>query len=374
MNKYYKLYIVVFLVFLVIGCNKENINIIKNQLPIVGVITLNMASIPVSNEYIGVAEGSEVVEIRPQVSGILRSREYKEGTFIRKGQLLFVIEPDSYEAILNEARGNLNQAEAKYIQSKDNYNRILSLYKKNAISRKDLDNAKGEYDAAKALVESNIAAYNNAKIKLEYTYIRSPISGYIGKANFSVGNLVNSNSILTTINNINPIYINFYIPDSEISLLKRLQSLSMIKFEDIYVEVFYSDNIKFKNKGKIIFIDKTINKDTGNIYVKAEFSNENYKVIPGQFIKTKVAGAKLINTLLIPQEAILYTANGNMAIIINENNVAQYTKIELGPNINGKFIVLNGLEAGQRIVVEGVNKVKGGSKVMPTAPENMKNR
>lgn len=367
------LILVIFLGIITNACENKQINIKSNSPVIVGVITLNKASVPISNEYIGTTEGSKVVEVKPQVSGVIRSKEYKEGSYVREGQLLFVIEQDSYSANLEEAMANIKQAEAKYIQAKENYNRILSLFKKNAVSRQDLDNAKGEYDSSKASLESFKAAYDNAKINYDYTLIRSPVAGFIGQSNFSIGNLVTSSNLLTVINKINPIYVNFSIPYADFSLLNKLQSLSMIEFEEMYVEMAYSDD-EIKYKGKLIFVDKVIDKDTENIAIKAEFDNENRNIMPGQYVKTKIIGAKLINTLLIPQEAIINTAMGSMVITVDDKNIAQYKKIELGPNIDGKFIVFSGLDSGDRIIVEGINKVRGGSKVIPTAPDYLKSR
>ncbi len=362
------------LLFSLSACKKEEISQMKSEPQIVGVITLNNFDYPIDNEYIAIAEGSEVVEIRPQVSGILKSKEYHEGSYLHKGQLLFVIEPDSYNAKVQEALGNLKQAQAKLVQSKQSYNRISDLFSKNAVSRKDYDNAKAEYNSAKANVETLKAAYENAKIQLNYTFVRSPVSGFSGNANYSIGNYVTPENILTVINKVDPIYINFSIPDPEINLMRELKSLSKLNMTETYVELLYAGSKKFNDKGKIIFIDKAVNKDTGDIAVKAEFKNNNLLIMPGQFVKAKVIGVKLINTILVPQEAVVYTAMGSMVITVDKDNIAQYKKVDLGANINGKFIVLNGLNVGERIIIEGTNKVRGGSKVIPTTPDKLKSR
>ena len=380
MRKKLNIYIFIFcfVIVLFMGCYDNRANVTSLAVPpIVGVLTLKREDVPINNSYIGTTEGSQAVEIRAQVSGILKSREYEEGGYVKEGQLLFTIEPDSFNAALMQAKGNLAQADAKLTQAKQNYKRVSQLFAKNAVSRMDFDNAKGDYDAAKAQVEAAKAQVEDALIRLNYTTVRSPVSGYAGKANMSLGNLITTSSngnLLTVVNKVDPIYVNFFIPDSEISLMKELMDLGMLSVGKQFVEMTYFNNMKFPHKGNIIFTDKAVNKLTADIAVRAVFENRDLTVMPGQFVVVTVYGTKLLNVILIPQESIIQTAMGSMVVVVGDDNIARYKQVELGPNIGGKYIVMKGLEAGNRIVVEGSNKVRPGSPVTPAIPSFINKR
>lgn len=213
-----------FVLMLVGGCSSEKKEQAALPPPLVGVMTVEAKDVPISFTYVGQTEGSRAVEVRAQVSGILMRRAYEEGQYVKQGQLLFEIEPDTYRAALRQAKGVMEQAQAKFTQARQNLNRVLPLYAKNAVSQKDRDDAQAAYNSAKADLDSAKAAVNEAEIKLGYAYVTSPVSGFASREYRTVGNLITAGSqdgsLLTVVNQNDPMYANFAIPSPQFMRLR----------------------------------------------------------------------------------------------------------------------------------------------------------
>lgn len=344
------------------------------QMPpaLVQVMTVEQKDVPYTDRYIAQTEGSKAVDVRAQVSGILKEKKYTEGQFVKAGSVMFVIEPDIYRATLTQAQGSLAQAEANVKQSRLNYERAQNLYKQNAMSKKDYDAAQASYDTALGQLETARAAVDNAKIQLGYTSVVAPVSGYSSKSSYSEGNLISAAATqpLTVINQVDPIYVNFSVPASTMSMLRTLAAQKRLKTEELTVKLFLEDGAAYTDFGRVTFFDKQVSAATGDIKVRAEFPNTNLILLPGQFATAELMGFTLTDAIIIPQKAILKTGNKTMVIVVDESNTAHYRPVTMAMNIGNDFLVADGLKAGERIIVEGQNKVAEGAQVQiaPSAP------
>lgn len=355
--------------FIFAGCSKDKGGTpgVAAQMPPapVKVYKVEAKDTPYYETYIAQAEGSRAVEVRAQVSGILKTKNYEAGRYINAGDLMFTIEPDTYQAMVTQAQGTLAQANARLIEARQNYDRTKNLYKESAVSQKDYDTAVATFDAAKATVESAKAALSDAQIKLGYTYVTAPVSGYASKANFSEGNLisVSNTTPLTVVNTVDPIYVNFAIPASSLNSWRNMAAAGKMRIDNYTVELILEDGSVFGQIGDVIFLDKRVEPTTGDIQARAEFKNPNTVVLPGQYVKAKLIGNTLVKALIIPQKAVLQLKTGPVVITVDKSGKAEYKPITLGMNLGNDFLVDSGLSDGDTIIVEGVNKVMNGATV-----------
>lgn len=346
------------------GCKKEEVQPQPTPPAVVSLMTVEQKDVPFRAEYVGITEGSKAVEVRAQVGGILRQRHYQEGQYVNFGDVLFTIESDTYEAALKTAKGNLDMAKAQLRQAKLDYDRYLNLYKTNSISKKDYDAALAAYESAKAQVETAQGTLSDSKIRLGYTNVIAPVSGYTSKANFTEGNLISTTTTtpLTVINQVDPIYVNFSIPATTMTQLRLLANEGKVKAADnLTSTVFTADKTKYPEQGKVIFFDKMITASTGDIKIKAEFPNPVTALLPGQYVRATLDGFTLVNAIVIPQKAIVQRQGKQFVIVVEnlQNGVGQprFVPVDLGINMGNYFLVNSGLKAGDLIVTEGSNKV-----------------
>lgn len=364
--------------FIIVGCSKDKASTSAPQMPPapVKVFKVEAKDTPYYETYIAQAEGSRAVEVRAQVSGILKTKNYEAGRYINAGDLMFTIEPDTYQAMVTQAQGSLAQANARLLESKQNFDRTKNLYKESAVSQKDYDTAVATYDSAKATVESAKAALTDAQIKLGYTYVTAPVSGYASKANFSEGNLIALGSTipLTVVNTIDPIYVNFAIPASSLNSWRNLMTQGKMKIDNYTVQLILEDGSNYGKVGDVIFLDKRVEPTTGDVQIRAEFKNPEMVVLPGQYVKAKLLGNTLLHALVIPQKAVLMLKTGSFVVTVDKDGKAEYKPVTLGLNLGNDFLVDSGLSDGDTIIVEGVNKVMNGATVRPitdTASQGM---
>ena len=352
---------------LVGGCSSEKKEQAALPPPLVGVMTVEAKDVPISFTYVGQTEGSRAVEVRAQVSGILLRRAYEEGQYVKQGQLLFEIEPDTYRAALRQAKGVMEQAQAKFTQARQNLNRVLPLYAKNAVSQKDRDDAQAAYNSAKADLDSAKAAVNEAEIKLGYAYVTSPVSGFASREYRTVGNLITAGSqdgsLLTVVNQNDPMYANFAIPSPQFMRLRALDAQGRLKTRNATAELTLADGTVYERKGKVTFVDKQVSANTSVVASRAEFPNPDLFVLPGQFVRVTLSGMELVNAVLIPQQAVIQTQQGSMVVVIGEGDKAEMRAVDLGDNYGDSFLLNKGLEPGERIVTEGSNKAVPGQPV-----------
>ncbi len=321
--------------------------------PLVGVMAVEARDVPITLTYVGQTEGSRAVEVRAQVSGILMKRAYKEGQYVKQGDLLFEIEPDTYKAAVQQAQGVMAQAQAKFTQARQD--RVRPLYARNAVSQKDRDDAQASFNSAKADLDAAKAALNEAEIKLGYAYVTAPVSGYASQEYRTVGNLITAGSqdgsLLTVVNQVNPIYANFSVPSPQFMRLRALAVQKRLVEDGITAQISLADGTVYDKKGTITFIDKQVNPGTSVVASRAEFENPDLFVLPGQFVRVTISGLVLKNAILVPQQAVIQTQKGSMVVVVKDGK-AEMRPVDLGDNYGDSFLLNKGLEPGERIVID----------------------
>lgn len=335
--------------------------------PLVKAQTITRADVPLTLEYIGQAAGSREVEVRARVGGILLTRKYVEGSLVKKGDLLFTLDPEPFRAALGQARGQLAKAEAAFSQRKLDRDRTLKLYKDGVVSTQERDQALTAYLTGEADVLAAKAKVREAEINLGYTEVRAPITGITSQETRSEGSLVSTDaagSLLTTITQLNPVYVNFSVPGTEAMRFRKLQAEGKLFLPKEYeVHIRLSDGSNYKLAGHINFADQQVDPLTGSIRTRAQFDNPDKIVLPGQFVRVLLDGSKFINTLAVPQRAVLFTQSGPIVYVLDEENTATPRPVVLGDSVGKEFVVNSGLEDGERIISEGVIKVRPGTVV-----------
>lgn len=320
--------------------------------PLVSVFHVEAKDRPWPAQYQAQASGSRSVEVRARVQGIIEKRLYDEGAFVKEGQLLFQIERDQYEA-------QVQQAQAQYDSAAREWQRIRPLYEKNAVSQKDRDNARAAYDSARA-------ALREAKINLDYCQVVSPVSGYSSKENYTPGNLVSNNSLLTYVEQTDPMYIDFSIAAPERMRRQQLAAEGRLRFpeKNIYkARLRLLDGSMYQGEGQVDFIDSRVQPETGVVQARASFANSDGRIMPGQYVRIFMDGDVLVNAVLIPQKAVLITQKGSFVMTLDKDNVVGTQKVEVSETIGDMYLVDSGLKGGERIICEGMVKARPGAKV-----------
>lgn len=336
--------------------------------PLVGTLELKKENVPLQATYMGQTLGYLSVEVRAQTSGILKRRFFKEGDYVYQGQTLFEIDPASAQAALDQAKAQLTVAQTEYANAQREWNRIQPLYARNAVSQKDRDTAKAAYDSAKAQVASAQARVNEAQIQLDYTNVVAPISGFTSLAARDEGDLItmdSQGSLLTTINQTDPMYVTFAIPSADMMRMKRLvaQGKAKVSTEGTPARLAMLEGGVYQYPGFVTFVDTQVEPQTSVIRARAQFPNPESSLLPGQYASVTISGTSLEDVIMVPQTAVMNTAQGTMVYTVGKDNVAMLTPVTLGDIFGSEFIVTEGLEPGTVIVVEGTNKVRPGAPI-----------
>ena len=335
----------------------------KEILPPVAVFEVKAADVPWPAAFQAQATGSRAVEVRARVQGIIVKRLYEEGDFVREGQQLFQLERDQYEAAVD-------QAEAKYNAAEREWQRVRPLYEKNAVSQKERDNARSSYDSARAELRA-------ARINLEYCQVVSPVSGYSSKENYTEGNLVSNNSLLTYVNQTDPMYIDFSIAAPERMRRQQLHAAGRLRYPEgmhYNARLRLLDGTMYAKDGKVTFIDSQVQPTTGVIKARAVFDNSDGSIMPGQYVRIFMEGDVLTNAIVIPQKSVMITQQGSLVMALDKDNVVVPMPVVVSETIGNSYLVDSGLKGGERIVSEGLVKARPGAKVsiMPSMEEMQK--
>jgi membrane fusion protein (multidrug efflux system) len=309
-------------------------------------------------------DGSVNANIRPQVNGYLISQDYKEGDVVRKGQVLFRIDPRVFQSALDQANGQLAQQEARWTTAKANLRRIKPLAAQNAVSQKDLDDATGTEQSTHASVIAARAAVDKAKLDLGFTKVTSLITGVAGIAKAQIGDLVGPSQIgeLTTVSTVDPMKV--YIPISEQQYLKATEERSK-RTEKATLELILSDGSTFPHQGEFSFADRQVDPKTGTIKVAALFPNPGNLLRPGQYARVRATIGVERNALLVPQRAIAEMQGKLLIAVVGRDNKVAIRPVETGQRVGTLQVVSKGLQPGEKIVAEGIQKVKEGVAVTP---------
>ncbi|MFW2568725.1 efflux RND transporter periplasmic adaptor subunit [Aliarcobacter butzleri] len=374
MSFYLKKIFLFLLVSLFSGCNNENNNDISSEVQQieVGYITLKSEEVPLQQELSGRIKAIYKSEVRPQIDGIIKEQLFKEGSFVKKGDILYVIDPDSYQAIYEEALATLKSSEANLITLKLKNERYEESVKFDVISKQEADDAKAAYLQAIALVEQNKASVKSAKINLDRTKIKAQVSGFIGISNYTVGALVSQNqtNALTTIRDTTKVYVDLSQSNNQLFKLKRLNKDSM-KENDIDVNIILPDDTVYKHTGKLKLQEISVDEDTGYVTLRAEFPNLDGELLDNMFVNTIVESGKY-NAFLVPQQAVTLDAKSNYIVTtIQKDNTIQTKKITVIRAIDNKWLVTDGITQTDKIIIEGLGKINEKSIVIPKDVNNL---
>ncbi|HUH67307.1 MAG TPA: efflux RND transporter periplasmic adaptor subunit [Syntrophales bacterium] len=342
--------------FIVVGCGKGEAEKSSSP-PVVQVAQVVQQSVPVYTEWIGTTDGKVNATIRAQVQGYLIKQPYREGDFVKKGQMLFEIDPRPFQAALDQAKGQLEEQRARWTTAKADLARIIPLAEKNAVSKKDLDDAKGAEQASHAAVISAQAVVEKTTLDVGFTKIFSPVDGIAGIAKTQIGNLVGPGLIeeLTTVSILDPIKV--YVSVGEQEYLKLVGNGGP-SFKNIPLELILSSGQVHPYKGYFALVDRQVDVKTGTIKLAAFFSNPGNIIRPGQFAKVRANNRIKQNALLIPQRAVKELQGGYQVAVVGPGNKIDIRSVKAAERIDSLWVIDDGLKQGDNVVVEGFQKVK----------------
>lgn len=342
------------------GCKEKKVETVQS-VEVAGVIERD---VPIFAEWVAALDGMVNATIRAQVQGYLIKQNYKEGDVVQKGQVLFQIDPRTFQAALNQAKGELGRAQARLVQTKANLSRIRPLAAQRAVSQKDLDDAIAAEQSAQATVMSTKAASDKAALDLGFTRLTSPIDGIAGIAKAQIGNLVGPGQIeeLTTVSTVNP--IKAYVALSEQEYLKAQESRKK-QAGKVPLNLILADGSVFPHKGEFAFADRQVDVRTGTIKVAALFPNPGNLLRPGQFARIRAQMGIKRNALLVPQRAVTEVQGRYLVAVVGTDNKVAIKQVTAAERTGSLWVIDEGLKPGNKVVAEGVQKVRDGMTVSP---------
>jgi RND family efflux transporter MFP subunit len=375
--------LVVCVLLLAIGCGEKNAPAGKPPAVGVEVLQVEQKDIPIYGEWIGTLDGLVNADVKAQVTGYLLKQAYAEGSFVKKGQLLFQIDPRPFQVALDQAKAQLMQAdaqlsnaEATQLQAQLNVNKYTPLAQEQAATQQDLDNAVQTNVAAKATVlnskaaiQAAEAAVESAQINLDFTRLIAPIDGIAGQSLLQVGALVNSSSSpVTTVSTVDPIKVFFTVSEQEYLAFNRqypTEASREAQEKRTPLELILSDGTTYAKKGKIYFADRAVNQNTGAIRIAGLFPNPGNILRPGQYARVRAATSVKKGALLVPQRAVSEIQGNYLVAVVDSENKVSIVTVKVGERAGSMWIVEDGLKPSDRVVAEGVQKVRPGAQVDP---------
>ncbi|ENN6992530.1 multidrug efflux RND transporter periplasmic adaptor subunit AcrA [Salmonella enterica] len=350
------------------GCDDKQDHQGGQQMPEVGVVTLKTEPLQITTELPGRTVAYRIAEVRPQVSGIILKRNFVEGSDIEAGVSLYQIDPATYQATYDSAKGDLAKAQAAANIAELTVKRYQKLLGTQYISKQEYDQALADAQQATAAVVAAKAAVETARINLAYTKVTSPISGRIGKSSVTEGALVQNGqaSALATVQQLDPIYVDVTQSSNDFLRLKQELANGSLKQENgkAKVDLVTSDGIKFPQSGTLEFSDVTVDQTTGSITLRAIFPNPDHTLLPGMFVRARLQEGTKPTALLVPQQGVTRTPRGDATVlVVGADNKVETRQIVASQAIGDKWLVTDGLKAGDRVVVSGLQKVRPGAQV-----------
>lgn len=350
------------------GCDDKQDQQGGQQMPEVGVVTLKTEPLQITTELPGRTVAYRIAEVRPQVSGIILKRNFVEGSDIEAGVSLYQIDPATYQATYDSAKGDLAKAQAAPNIAELTVKRYQKLLGTQYISKQEYDQALADAQQATAAVVAAKAAVETARINLAYTKVTSPISGRIGKSSVTEGALVQNGqaSALATVQQLDPIYVDVTQSSNDFLRLKQELANGSLKQENgkAKVDLVTSDGIKFPQSGTLEFSDVTVDQTTGSITLRAIFPNPDHTLLPGMFVRARLQEGTKPTALLVPQQGVTRTPRGDATVlVVGADNKVETRQIVASQAIGDKWLVTDGLKAGDRVVVSGLQKVRPGAQV-----------
>ena len=352
-----------------LGCKQEAASIPARPVPEVPVVTVSLQTVPDEPEFIGQTEASRPVEIRSQVTGILKERFFAEGRDVKQGDRLYQIDPIPFKAAMSSANAKVAQAEARLMQAKQNSARVKPLLAEQAVSQKDVDDSVAEQLAAKAALEGAKSDLVKAKFDLDSTLITAPINGRIERSRLYEGRLISAQTdLLTTIHQLNPMYVNASAPETFLlkrlreRAAKRIQGASLYELRGI---ITFTDGTTYPHEGVLDLLEVGLRVTTGTRDFRVTFPNPESILFPGQFVKVRILGAVRTGVILVPQSAIQQGPKGSVVYVVGADNKAELRDV-LATSWHGKqWFIEEGLREGEQVIVEGLHMIGQGAPVKP---------
>jgi membrane fusion protein (multidrug efflux system) len=348
------------------GCNKIQATTAVS-VPEVEVATVEQRDVPVFNEWVATLDGYVNAQIRPQVSGYIIRQNYTEGSLVRKGQVLFEIDPRPFTAVLDRAKGDLAQSQAQLGKSTLDVERDTPLAEARAIAKSQLDNEVQAKLGAQAAVASAKAAVEQAELNLEWTRVTSLVDGIAGIAQVQIGNLVGANSVLTSVSQVDPIKAFFPISEHEYVLAQRKNSAisggHTIGFFGRALDLILTDGSRYPHKGKILLADRQVDPNTGTIRIVAAFPNPGNILRPGQYGRVRVETSMKKGALLLPQSAVAQSQGSYQVAVVGNDHKVRMCAVKPGETVGTMWVIDEGLKPGDQVVVEGLQNLREGTLV-----------
>jgi membrane fusion protein, multidrug efflux system len=359
--------ILILLTFVLYACSGDKPATPQNQVVEVTVLTVEPRDVSITFEFVSRTQSSHLVNIQARVSGFLDNQVYKEGAFVKKGDILFVLDKKPFQVQVDAAQAALDRQNAAMENAKLNLARVKPLVEQNALSQKDLDDAKSNFETSSASVEEAKAKLETAQLNLSYCTIFSPIDGITSAALKQEGSYVDvADSRLTTVSALSPIWVNFSLSDYQLQKFRNQKAenhLLLPQNDEYVIKVIQSDDSLFPYQGKITFSDPSYNIDTGTFLIRATVDNPQSVLRPNQYVTVKVEGVKRPNALLVPQRAVQQSAKGSYVWVVNQENKVEFRPVTAGDWHESDWFINEGLHPGERVVVDGNLKLLPGALV-----------
>ncbi|MGV7094237.1 multidrug efflux RND transporter periplasmic adaptor subunit AcrA [Siccibacter turicensis] len=354
--------------FVLTGCDDQQNQQQGAQAPEVGIVTLKSEPLQITTELPGRTLAYRIAEVRPQVSGIILKRNFKEGSNVEAGVSLYQIDPAPYQASYESAKGDLAQAQAQANIAQVTLNRYKKLLGTQYISQQDYDDAQAQAQQTSAAVVAAKAAVETARINLAYTKVTSPISGRIGKSSVTEGALVTNgqSNALATVQQLDPIYVDVTQSSNDFLRLKQELANGTLKQENgkAKVELVTNDGNKYSQSGTLEFSDVSVDQTTGSITLRAIFPNPDMTLLPGMFVRAKLEEGIRPDAILVPQQGVARTPRGDATVmVVGEGDKVEVRQITAAQAIGDKWLVTDGLKTGDRVIITGLQKVRPGAQV-----------
>ena len=366
------------LISVLTGCGDKPASSAQVRPPVpVVVAEARLTDVPMTTEMVGETAGYREIEVRSRVNGILLKRTYVEGQPVTAGQELFLIDPAPYKVALEQAKGALAQEQARFNKARADRDRIIPLFKRQVVSRKDYDDTIANYEAAIASRQAAQATVKEAELNLSYTQVTAPIDGMASKSSQSEGSLISTNansSLLTTITQYNPLYVNFSYSEQDRLNFETSVRKGLIEAKDTTnwrTHIRLADGSVYPQAGKLNFSDNRVDPQTGTIRARAIFDNKEGVLLPGQFVRLTIDLGIRKNAIVVPARAIVQSQADRMVMVVDGDDKVVPRPVRLGPAIAEGVLIESGLDAGERYIVEGLMKARPGSIVKPVSAQEM---
>ena len=349
------------------GCGAREGDQMAPPPPEVAVATVAKGDLPLELAYTGRAVGSREVEVRALVSGIVLQRRYEEGSAVRRGDVLFLLDPDRYRAAVEQARAELGVERARLAEARRQRDRIQSLLDRKLVSQSQLDEAVSAFEVAEANTAAAQARLRTAELDLSYTEVRAPISGLTSREVRSEGSLAlagDESSLLTRIVQTDPIYVEFSLPEREAAQVRTRLAAGRAPT----VRVGLADGTEHPQPAELTFIDNAVEAGSGTVRARAVLPNPDRRLVPGQFLRARLEGVSVPAAVSVPRRAVMSSAQGSFVWLVGEGDVVELRPVRIDLTVGDVAVIVEGLTGGERVVIEGVLKVQPGVKVAIAAP------